>query len=150
MAIGKRVVAALTSILGFISGGFFVSSVSAATVDNTPAGFYGTCVGGQDGGSGSVACLNTRLTSTGVPEFKSVLSVNSNNAVNLYILKASSLTDTSSGWFWNGLYWIEQTQSPQYVTNAPESFNYIANVPRGAYEQIVDSYPLTFDFNVTY
>ncbi len=146
----KVYVVALTSILGLTGGGFFVSSVSAATVDNAPAGFYGTCVGAQDGGPGSVACLNTRLTSTGVPEFKSVLSVNSNNAAALYILRASYASSTSTGWFWNGIYWVEQYSNPQVINAISQSFNYIANVPRGLYEQIVDSYPITFDFNVTY
>lgn len=69
-------VLASTPLLGVVALG---ANSASATTSEVTTNYHGTCVGGYYGGAGSVYCLSSRLTSTGVAEFKSTVIVDTNS-----------------------------------------------------------------------
>jgi hypothetical protein len=136
--------AALTSsVVGLASVG---TDQASATTSGVSTSFYGTCVGGAFGAS-NIYCLPSRLTATGVSEFQSKLT-NDTNSQSCF--SNISMVD-SAGFYLSGSTWHEGSGGDHEL--APSVYgvteNYAASVASGTQEQIATQF-CTLEFSATY
>jgi hypothetical protein len=141
----RRAVLALTiSLPAFLGISVIGASQASATTTTVSTSYHGSCLYGQWGSQ--VVCLPSRLTSTGVPQFKAKF-LSDSNATNCFANYASV---KMNGYWLDAGFWVYNSGGPYTLTSGSEGSTFSFGFVASGYEEQIGVNYCTLDFQATY